>query len=162
MTISDRVAVMNQGEIMQFGPPREIYERPASTFVADFLGNAVMLEGVGTPEPDGLCRVALAEGLTCLARAAGPLRPNQTVTLMLRPEKLILGGEGEAMQNRFTGIVQDVTFTGDRIKYLIDLKPDLRVAAVVQNRREARQWSVGQTVPVCWQAEDTLAFPTNS
>ncbi len=86
--LSDRVAVMNAGRIEQLGAPREVYERPATRFVADFIGASSLLEGRVTAGQ----RVALPGGPELAVRLGRPLEPGAAVRLLIRPERVELGG----------------------------------------------------------------------
>ena len=106
LALADRVAVLEAGRLVQLGPPRAVYERPATRFVANFLGAANVLEG----QPDG------AGGLDCLGlgstlRPAEPL-PTGATACALRPER-ILAQPGAGGPNTARGVVEDVAFRGD-------------------------------------------------
>ncbi|HUO64205.1 MAG TPA: ABC transporter ATP-binding protein [Terriglobales bacterium] len=93
--LSDRIAVMSRGRIEQLGAPREIYERPASRFVADFIGASTVLRGRVVSAD----QVALSPGLTIRVAAGAPLRVGEDVELAIRPERVGLAagpGEGTA------------------------------------------------------------------
>ena len=93
--LSDRIAVMSRGRIEQLGPPREIYERPASRFVADFIGASTVLRGRAVAED----RVALSSDLTIRVSVGSLLRVGDQIELAIRPERVRLAaapGEGTA------------------------------------------------------------------
>ncbi len=91
LTMSDRVAVMAQGEVVQAGPPTEVYDTPRNRFVAEFLGTANLFAGrVVGPSGPGWA-VALAGGAQGVARAAAALQPGQDVLVAVRPEQLRIG-----------------------------------------------------------------------
>ncbi|HTI53784.1 MAG TPA: ABC transporter ATP-binding protein [Verrucomicrobiae bacterium] len=101
--LSDRIAVMHGGRIEQLGAPREIYERPATRFVAEFIGASTVLRGRATA-PD---RVALADGVSLRVQGLAGLRGGEAVELAIRPERIRLaGGAGEnVMDGRVVGVV---------------------------------------------------------
>jgi spermidine/putrescine ABC transporter ATP-binding subunit len=93
--LSDRIAVMSRGRIEQLGPPREIYERPVSRFVADFIGASTVLRGRAVAED----RVALSPDLTIRVSVGSLLRVGDQIELAIRPERVRLAavpGEGTA------------------------------------------------------------------
>ncbi|MCQ4159796.1 ABC transporter ATP-binding protein [Roseomonas sp. GC11] len=104
LALADRVAVLEQGRLVQLGPPREVYDRPATRFVAAFLGAANVLEG----EADG------QGGFACPALGA-TLRPTQlppgTAALALRPERIFVRAAGGP--ETVGGVVEDIAFRGD-------------------------------------------------
>ena len=101
--LSDRIAVMHRGRIEQLGTPREIYERPATRFVAEFIGASTVLRGHATAAD----RVTLAGGETLRVLGLAGLRAGEAVELAIRPERIRLtGGAGEnVMDGRVTGVV---------------------------------------------------------
>jgi spermidine/putrescine transport system ATP-binding protein len=104
LTMSDRVAVMNRGRIMQVGSPDEVYDRPDNAFVATFVGEMNVLDCRIGSGADGFAQVETAVGGF---RAANPngLRARETATLFLRPERLRLLAPGEAAENRIAARV---------------------------------------------------------
>ena len=106
LSMADRVVVMNKGQLEQVGTPREIYEAPASPFVADFVGRINVLEAVATGPGEYRCgRLALkANGHTC---QAGSL-----VRLYLRPEDRVVEGSLDGEANRVRGQIAKVEFLG--------------------------------------------------
>jgi spermidine/putrescine ABC transporter ATP-binding subunit len=107
--LSDRIAVMSRGRIEQLGAPREIYERPANRFVADFIGASTVLRGRAVARD----LVALAPGLTIRVAASEALRAGEEVELAIRPERVRLAagpGEGTA-EARIEGLVYQGSLT---------------------------------------------------
>jgi spermidine/putrescine transport system ATP-binding protein len=117
MTMSDRIAVMHEGRLEQLGAPQEIYDRPATRFVAGFIGNANILAADFSPDgPDGT--LVRAEGLAFRARTGVPL-PAGRGHLMLRYERLRLNpAEGE----RARAVVRDAIFTGSAVHYVLGVE----------------------------------------
>ena len=107
--LSDRIAVMGRGRIEQLGAPREIYERPANRFVADFIGASTVLRGRAVARD----LVALAPGLTVRVAAGEALRAGDEVELAIRPERVRLaGGPGEGTaEARVEGLVYQGSLT---------------------------------------------------
>ncbi|WP_027134592.1 ABC transporter ATP-binding protein [Geminicoccus roseus] len=129
MALSDMVAVFNRGELQQLGTPREIYDRPANLFVADFMGSTNMLEGkVAEHGPDGL--LVQAGRLTLRAQPGPRVNPSGRVTLVVRPEAVRLGedavrdaapGAADGAANRFEATITDATFLGNLVEYVVDI-----------------------------------------
>ena len=107
--LSDRIAVMGRGRIEQLGAPREIYERPANRFVADFIGASTVLRGRAVARD----LVAIAPGLTIRVAAGEALRTGEEVELAIRPERVRLaGGPGEGTaEARVEGLVYQGSLT---------------------------------------------------
>ena len=115
LTLSDRVAIFNEGRVVQTGTPRDIYDRPATRFAATFLGQANMLEGRITAIRDGLATVAI-DGADLAAPAAGH-SVGDAVALAVRPERTRLADPDETGINRLPAHVDDVIFSGPTITY---------------------------------------------
>ncbi|MDG4884088.1 ABC transporter ATP-binding protein [Mesorhizobium sp. WSM4884] len=116
LSMSDRIVVMNAGAVEQIGTPEEVYERPATAFVADFLGKANMLAGT-VRKSDRTTTVTLAAGQTVDVTSPRPLAPGSKVTVVVRPQKLSVG----AGANRLSGRVVSTSYLGGSAIYEIDI-----------------------------------------
>jgi putative spermidine/putrescine transport system ATP-binding protein len=123
--LADRIAVMNAGRIEQLGAPREVYERPATRFVADFIGASSLLEVRATPGGG----VELAGGQRLVVRLARPAPPGEAVRLLIRPERLELGGTGA---NALPARVAGVMYLGDHSEVRLELDGGIRLLATVR------------------------------
>jgi iron(III) transport system ATP-binding protein len=121
LAMSDAIAVMREGRIEQLGTPRGIYERPASRFVADFLGAANLIDGVIEHEADGAYDVATAGG-TLRAASRARLPSGTKVTVVARPEHVTIEPGAPAARNaRWPGTIVASAFLGDAVDYVIDV-----------------------------------------
>jgi putative spermidine/putrescine transport system ATP-binding protein len=146
MALGDRIVVMERGRIAQIGSPQDIYYRPASPFVADFIGTMNHVSGV-----------ARAGQLQC---AAGMLPvvglpPDQPATAMFRPEDVEIVGPGEADAD-LSGDVMSTFFMGDRTRLLIDIGGDLPV--IVETRLRAA-WHAGERIGLRVPPQAIMHFP---
>jgi iron(III) transport system ATP-binding protein len=119
MTLSDRIVVMNQGIIEQVGPPHELYSRPASRFVADFIGRANFLDGRVIESGSG---VLVVDVFGRPVRVLAPdlrLPVESAVTLVVRPEAVNIGpaSGSSSIGNYFEGVVQRTTYLGSAVDY---------------------------------------------
>ncbi len=129
LTMSDRIAVMDRGKVVQLADPQTIYERPASRFVADFIGVSNFLLGrlrAAGPE----ATIELSGGQLVRGPAASDLPVGRVVTVAVRPERMRLtpatapeAGAATAGWNRVEGTVRDVVYTGSDIQYFVELVP---------------------------------------
>ena len=142
LTMSDRIALMRGGRIEQIGTPREMYDRPASRYVADFIGETNLLPAV--VESTGSSAVLRIAGEAVRAPGAD-LRVGESLWLSVRPEVLALT---ETADNILAGTVTDVTYAGSVTKVRVVLAD--RTAAVVQQPAYNPVPAVGQTVRVGW------------
>ena len=137
LTMSDRVAVMNDGNILQIGAPHEIYDHPSERFVADFIGDTNFLPA-DVVERDGdtiACRLESGEILHVPIGAEPPERDR--VTLAIRPEQVRLSGkDGESS---VTGKLRDAVYIGTDTHYRIELSGGDLFTARVQNARGRQQ-----------------------
>ncbi len=123
--LSDRVAVMNAGRIEHLGTPREVYQRPATGFVADFIGASSALEGRVVDART----VALAGGQRIAVRLQRPLEPGARVRLLIRPERV---EPHDAGPNALPARVASVMFLGDHSEVRLELEGGVRVLAIVR------------------------------
>lgn len=142
LSMSDRIVVMNAGSVEQIGTPEEVYERPATAFVADFLGKANMLAGT-VSKSDGPTAITLAAGQTVNVLSPKPLPKGNKVTVVVRPQKLSVA----AGANRLSGRVVSTSYLGGSAIYEIDIggKTSLRANAPINGRvvREGETIEVG-------------------
>ena len=168
LTMSDRVAVMHGGRIEQVGSPAELYDQPASRFVADFLGESNFLDAVALfADGDGRWRCRAAGGLEFAGVAAGPLQAGQPVTAAVRPEKLVQAEDADATTlgagaNACKGLVEEAIYVGDFTRYRVGLGPDGAVVIKVANRVGVRPPVTGAAAALAWSPEDTRLFPRAS
>jgi putative spermidine/putrescine transport system ATP-binding protein len=165
LTMSDRVAVMRQGRIEQVGTPAELYEAPATRFVADFLGESNFVDGVIAGAPaSGRWPVCAAGGLRFLGIAAAPLQAGEPVTAAVRPEKLVpledpAGAAPTDAVNTCKGTVEEAIYVGDATCYRVALGADGVVTVKVPNRLGLRQHAEGEAVALAWSPDETRIFP---
>jgi putrescine transport system ATP-binding protein len=136
MTLSDRIAVMDRGEVQQIGSPTEIYEYPANRFVASFIGAITTFEAVVRGREDGFLRLEVpdfASGVT--ARDVPGVVEGQKVTLALRPEKIAILRERPSGGNVVEGVVKDLAYFGKDSLYRITLPSGMLVQVHAVNTR---------------------------
>ncbi len=134
LTMSDRIAVMNKGEVLQVDPPTALYETPATRFVAEFIGTSNFVDGVVVASGSGEVGVAV-EGLGNVpAMSAGALRVGDPVTLVIRPERLLLDHEG---RNGFRGVVLQSVFVGNDTLYVVAMDGGRQLTIRRQNDEHA-------------------------
>jgi putrescine transport system ATP-binding protein len=124
MTLSTRIGVMNHGEIVQVGTPKDIYEYPNTKFVAEFIGNVNMFEGrLVEDEPDHV-RIQIAElGATIFVDHGVSSAPDAVVWVAIRPEKINISVDRPALtENVLAGTVKEIAYLGDMSIYLVELE----------------------------------------
>ena len=119
MTLSDRIAVVNRGRFEQVGTPEEVYEKPATVFVAEFLGHTVSFEGKIAKSATG-CWIEFANGAGRCALAAASsdaLTDGATARIFTRPEDVEISASGGGETNQLAGTIEQVAYLGDRFEY---------------------------------------------
>ena len=138
MSLADQVIVMNAGKILQQGPPMEIYSRPRSRFVAEFVGGSNWLSGhLGAEREKGICMFAIAGGPEI--RVSKPLdTPDDDAHVCLRPERIQIRGRapadgGRPGANVLRGVLRDISPLGANISFIVELSFGTRVEVVEKN-----------------------------
>jgi len=134
LTMSDRVAVMNQGRILQVGSPRAIYDHPAERFVANFIGDTNFLEGEIVSAANGEATVRLSSGRTVRATAQEGSAPAGRVTVVIRPEHARLARGGS--ETPLSGRLENVVYFGTDTHYHLRLHGDVPFVVRMQNIRD--------------------------
>ncbi len=163
LTMSDRIAVMSLGKVMQFGAPVEIYERPNCKFVADFIGETNFLEGVVQSSGDGTVRVQVPRvNSTLTGVARQEYKVGDPVVLSIRPEKIRLVETPQLNQNCFEVIVRNAAYIGSDTRLEVDLN-GVKLKVWEQNHistLDPRAYHQGtQTAWVSIMPENILVLP---
>ena len=156
LVMSDRIAVMNEGVIEQFATAGEIYGRPKSLFVLEFVGQSTRLHGRTTAANGGVVEVETALGRV---RAPGAFRPGTSVVIAVRPEAMALGEGPESDYNNVRAVLSDVVYLGSRTQLLFQGDTPGNSIQVEVPRLPAGSGHPGAEVTVRWRIDDTLVFP---
>jgi spermidine/putrescine transport system ATP-binding protein len=156
LTMSDRIAVMNRGRVEQVGVPEDVYERPATTFVAGFIGVSNLMPATVS----GAGKVKLEHGPE-VAGDTGEMGAGEGCFAVVRPEKLRveLVGEGVASSNglpRVEGVVESSLYLGTATQIVVGLDEDVRMTVLVPNADEAERQRLpggGARVTLSWEPE---------
>ncbi|MFG2196467.1 ABC transporter ATP-binding protein [Streptomyces sp. NPDC048639] len=155
LTMSDRVAVMNEGRVEQCGTPEDVYERPASRFVASFMGTSNLVPGTYRSG-----EVVLDGGPSFPVGSRDGLTEGGSVSLSVRPEKIWLS-DFEPGMTLLNGVVRETVYSGPTTTYLIDLAPGVTVSVLEQNTDRSRnedRWTGGEDVQIGWKPEHCLVL----
>ena len=155
LTMSDLIAVMDGGRIVQLAPPRDVYDRPRTTFVANFVGVSNLLGGVVRESAGGRVTIEVEGGWSFGKTLARPPAAGERVLVAVRPEKLRVSTNGQGLR----GQLEDFVYLGSRATLVIRLEGDrlLQVedsAAVLENSTGR----VGQPIAVEWSDADCVVF----
>jgi spermidine/putrescine ABC transporter ATP-binding subunit len=157
LTMSDRIAVMNDGQIAQLGRPEDLYDRPCSRFVASFLGESNFLPGIvhGFQDED----IVVAECGGTMVRAVAPSRParGEKVMLTMRPERMrFADGLSTPALNRMCATVTEAIFAGERCRYLLTAPDGTPMVLKEASGAAVRRRIVGERTEIAWSAADTV------
>ncbi len=157
MAMSDRLAVLQGGRILQVGTPREVYETPSCRFVAEFMGHSNLLFGTVASLADGLATVHCPQ-LRITGRAAEGLAVGQAAMVALRYEKLILT-PARGTESAVSGTVMEETYLGSVIRRRVTLPGDITLVAEMPNSGLGKELENGAHVDVGWNADAASILP---
>ena len=152
ITMSDSIAVMNQGVVEQIGDSNEIYERPRTAFVAHFIGETNLFSGRVTAATGGTVVVDCA-GLSIKTEARVPVSGGHTVNVSVRPEKIRIDRDLGGLENAYEVVVEEVIYQGSSTNYQTRLAEGRLVTVTVQNAEMDGGFKVGESVRIGWQSE---------
>jgi spermidine/putrescine transport system ATP-binding protein len=159
LTMSDRIAVMNEGVILQTDRPYDLYEEPKTRFVADFIGETNFLNVLVIGSDQEMTHVRLDSGQTAHVLHDAQRLPDHTkATLAIRPEKIFLGtGAPPDLPNIFTGTVKNIVYFGTDTYYDVELPGQVQLTVRQQNqdyRGAVAVVAIGDAVYVAWRAHN--------
>jgi len=157
LVMSDLIAVMNKGVLLQVGSPEEIYEHPRTRFVADFIGETNFLEGTIAEVSGKEIVVSLNDQTSVKATSDTSVKKGQAVSVAIRPEKMRMdGGDNGTVK----GLVEETVYLGTEMRYIV-LLPDetsvmVREQLITPERR--RSYQAGDEVRLNWDPEHALVL----
>jgi spermidine/putrescine transport system ATP-binding protein len=161
LSLSDRIAVMNKGQIEQIGTPSEIYEHPQTAFVADFIGDTNLLRGqVQATDPSSL-QIVAESGLSIIVSRHQDFNPakGSAAVVSVRPEKIHIGLIKPSEQvNCYEGKLIHAMYLGTHVHYQVELLPTGDRITVLQPNRAGNLLNLGTLVYIHWVASDCLAL----
>ena len=162
LALSDQIAVMNDGKILQVGTPSEIYDSPQNRFVADFIGTSNFLEGTLISKKAVVLKTELPLKIVCTPNSALPL--NTPVTVAIRPERFNLRTTPASdAANSLRGVIQDESYLGTTLQYTVQTDYPTPLITHQQNTgaRETHRFQRGDTVYLQWTPENAIILKTD-
>jgi spermidine/putrescine transport system ATP-binding protein len=164
LTMSDSIAVMNQGRVLQIGTPVEIYERPCCRFVADFIGETNFLYGNTISHQEDKAVVAIPElGVEIIGLTFGAIDTGKKVVISVRPEKLRISREPIQGPNTFPARVVETAYIGSDTRIILEAAGEVRLNIWEQNRISSldvgTSYQQGKEIWVTFLPENTLVLP---
>lgn len=158
LTLSDRVAVMNQGRLEQIGTAHELYERPGSRFVADFIGETNFLDA--HVESEGTDWVVVSSPSIAEFRIPKHVEVAEadTIQLSIRPEKIVFVEKPASMECTATAIVKEIVYMGDTNKFYVQLHGGEELVVKQHNRIGMRQPAKEEYVVIGWDPANCVGL----
>jgi putative spermidine/putrescine transport system ATP-binding protein len=158
LTMSDRIAVFDDGVIQQLATPDDLYERPANAFVAAFIGENNRLHGKVRSFNGTGCLVELDNGAEVKALKVNVDEVGERTTLSLRPERVVINPNGHACPNVFEARVEELIYLGDHIRTRVNVCGTDEFIVKIPNAQGHARIAAGETVTVGWAVEDCRAL----
>ena len=156
MTLSDRVVIMHQGKIMQVGSPQSIYAKPASRFVADFIGKANFLEGnVGSLGSNNELVLDIVGKKFKVAVEPGSFSEGQKVLLVVRPESINLEPK---RPDTLTGTIREAVYLGSQMVYEVGVAETI-ITVEIANPQEHMVFKAGEEVTISFLEKSLHILP---
>ncbi len=144
MSMADRIAVMDAGRIVQCGPPREIYDHPATRFVARFVGRVNLFEGRIARQQAGVTEVGTDDGLVIRVRGAQAGSAGSACTAAVRPEQVVVSPADTGLANEYPGTIEDLAYFGDVTRATIRLAGGRLIEATALNLDRAAGGAISE------------------
>jgi len=157
LTMSNRIAVFNDGKVQQLSSPDELYEKPVNSFVAEFIGENNRFTGEVIDISKGKCKVKLDTGIEIMANPITVKSKGEKTIVSLRPERAIIDPKGE-MDNKHKGKIEEVIYHGDHTRVRINLLGNNEFILKVPNSSARMDIKVGNEINVGWNSEDSRAL----
>ena len=158
LSLSDEIAVLSDGRLVQLDTPHRLYNAPGSRFVADFLGCGNFLAGTVTEVGDGRFRYRCGGETFVQAARGSVVRPGEPVQLALRPERIRIGRQpAEDLPNRVEGAIVGTSYTGTHHQTTVEVGGGTKLLVAVPVGQADTPLSVGTPVWLCWAADATVA-----
>ncbi len=158
LTMSDRIAVFEDGIIQQIAPPGDLYERPMNSFVAQFIGENNTLTGTVDSIDDGVARVSLADGQKVAALAINVDKPGIPTQLSIRPERVFINPDESQMTQTVDGHVLQLIYLGDHIRCRMTVAGNDAFIVKIPNASDSTMLKVGEDVRIGWMTDDCRAL----
>ena len=161
--MSDRVGVMDSGKLVQVGTPEELYDRPANRYVADFVGEANVLDGTVVTRGEAVVRVALNGGSVVLATvdADRVLAADAPICVVVRPERMDIHARSSQDQEppssacTLEGTLRSCAFVGSQLRFVVNTPDGQQLTCLRQNRGSAATLEPGSPVILSWLPEES-------
>jgi len=157
LTMSNRIAVFNDGKVQQLSSPDKLYEEPVNSFVAEFIGENNTFSGEVTEISKDKCKVKLDFGTEIFANPIKVKSKGEKTIVSLRPERAIIDPEND-MDNKHKGKIEEVIYHGDHTRVRLDLLGNKEFILKVPNSSARMDIKVGNQINIGWNSHDSRAL----
>ena len=157
LTLSNRIAVFNDGKVQQLSSPDKLYEEPVNSFVAGFIGENNTFSGEVSDVSGGKCKVKLQSGAEIIANPIKIKSKGDKTKVSLRPERAIIDPE-EKMDNKHKGKIEEVIYHGDHARVRLNLLGNKDFILKVPNSSARMDIKLGNEINVGWNSKDARAL----
>ena len=157
LTMSNRIAVFNDGKVQQLSSPDKLYEEPVNSFVAEFIGENNTFSGEVTDISKEKCKVKLNSGTEIIANPIKVKSKGDKTKVSLRPERAIIDPENQ-MDNKHKGKIEEVIYHGDHTRVRLDLLGNKEFILKVPNSSARMDIKVGNEINIGWDSYDSRAL----
>jgi putative spermidine/putrescine transport system ATP-binding protein len=158
LTMSDRIAVFDDGRIQQLASPADLYERPENAFVAQFIGENNRMNGQVESKDGDTVAVRLDDGSVVQSFAVSANEVGDKTTLSLRPERVLVVKEGQQFTNIFDAKVEELIYLGDHIRSRLSVCGRNDFIMKVPNSSDNHSMRKGQSIRIGWSEQDCRAL----
>ena len=157
LTMSNRIAVFNDGKVQQLSSPDELYEAPENSFVAGFIGENNIFSGTVSEIDGDNCKVKLENGIEILANPISVKAKGDKTTISLRPERALINPK-DKMDNNYQGKIKEVIYHGDHTRVRIDVLGNDQFILKIPNSTSNLDIKLGNEISVGWNSKDSRAL----
>ena len=157
LTMSNRIAVFNDGKVQQLSSPDKLYEEPVNSFVAEFIGENNTFQGEVADISNDKCKIKLDSGNEILANPIRVKSKGEKSIVSLRPERAIIDPD-EKMDNKFKGKIEEVIYHGDHTRVRLNLLGNKEFILKVPNSSARMDIKLGNEIKVGWNSFDARAL----
>ena len=156
LTMSNRIAVFNDGKVQQLSSPDKLYEEPENSFVAEFIGENNRFDGEVLDMSNGVCKVKIGQG-EILANPISVKSKGEKTTVSIRPERALINPQ-DKMDNNQKGKIEEVIYHGDHTRLRINLLGNSEFILKVPNSSQNLDLKIGNEINIGWSSQDARAL----
>ena len=157
LTMSNRIAVFNDGKVQQLSSPDKLYEEPVNSFVAEFIGENNTFQGEVADISGDKCKIKLGSGAEIFANPIRVKSKGEKSIVSLRPERAIIDPD-EKMDNKYKGKIEEVIYHGDHTRVRLDLLGNKEFILKVPNSSARMDIKLGNEIKIGWNSFDARAL----